>query len=147
MRPAPAKRRNPGAPLTKSESARLDTLLEQTDDVRILRALIRDAVGIRDAMPSHRDVRDLLRRAVVYTSPSTTKSADLTAGETRTLDAALSDLSNADSVRALIRDSIGINVSIASEATTRDLLRRAVRSCDAMSLLENSQRSQAAYDR
>ena len=52
MRAAPAKRRNPGPPLTPAEQTRLDALLEQTDDARRLRALIRDALGIRDSRPS-----------------------------------------------------------------------------------------------
>ena len=64
MRDAPAKRRNPGPALTPSEQERLATLLAQTDDAPALRGLIRDAVGIRDSMASHRDVRALPRRAV-----------------------------------------------------------------------------------
>jgi len=144
MRAAPAKRRNPGPPLTPAERTRLDALLEQTDDARALRALIRDALGIRDSMPSHREERTLLRRAVAHAAPHVT-GGELAGHEVHALDTALGEMSSVP-LRALARDAVELD-RVASDPKTRALMRRAVASCDATALLENSNRSHAAYQR
>jgi hypothetical protein len=60
MRPNP---RTDHRPLSPADVERLDELLGQEGEKR-LRALIRDAIGLRDAMPGSPEIRGLLRRAV-----------------------------------------------------------------------------------
>ena len=58
-----------------------------------------------------------------------------------------SELSSPAALRALIRDAVELDVSTTSDPKTRALMRRTVASCDATTLLDNGERSQAAYDR